>query len=115
MANEFLLPSVEEFSVDACDEFPTHSPIRVKIAIEKLEMHKRNLRKPESAAEAVQSKVDERTKDLSGKECTQAKKDAYTELHGCLDDEIQMRVHRMNLACQEKDSNRLWDLITACA
>ena len=107
LANEFLLPSVEGFTVGQRDEFPTHSPIRVKIATKKLVMQKRKLRKPDSAAEAIQRVMEEKTKDLIGKELSQAKKDVYGELHGCMIDEISMRRHRLSQAQAECDSNKL--------
>lgn len=75
----------------------------------------RNLRKPDSAAKAVQKQIEERKADLTGKECTQARRDDIVELYVCMAKEVTDRVCRMTQAQCDGDSKRLWDLIAACA
>ena len=107
LANEFLLPSVVGFRVDMCEDFPTHKPLQLKIVTHCLEMSRRKLRKPESAAEAVASKIDDVTKELQGQERTQARAKEMDNVHSLMDEEVQSRAFRMQAAADERDSNRL--------
>ena len=93
--------------------FPTHSPVQVKIAAKKVRTQTRRLRKPESAAEAIQAKIKERVADKTGKETSEVKRQQMEELHKYMDEEVGLRTCKVQEAKQSKDANRLWDLVTA--
>ena len=54
-------------------------------------------------------------KEAEGKESNGIRKMMYAQLHELMDEEIGSRRQRLHNARMMRDSNTLWDLITACA
>ena len=114
--NELLLPAVEKISVHRCDTFPTHSPVQICIATEKLQWERRRLRKPTDAAEEVQNKIEgELIKEEEGRARNALRKMMMTDLHEMMDEATVQRHERLEEAMKAKDTDRLWALITAAA
>ena len=89
IANAYLIPCIEGVRVHSSDEFPTHKPLQVKIAIAKLAVPRRTLKKTDSAAKR---KMEESVEELSeGK----ARKAIIGALHADMDEENQKRQFRM--------------------
>ncbi len=114
-ANEYLFPAVDGFRVQVSDDFPTHKPVQVRIATDTLITIQRKLRKPDSAAEAVQLQIEEAMESLEGKEKHDEKEKQMDKLHTYMDNEASSRYYRLCDAVARRNGEKLWDLITACA
>lgn len=104
-----MLQAVKGFQVDQSDKSPTHNPVGLAIATKSLAVKTRNLRKTESASEATIMRIEEITKDVGGNV------EVDHELHARTDEHVEARQQRMTYSTADRDSNRLWDLIIACA
>lgn len=113
LVNEYLLPAVVECKVCYDDTFPTHSPVRVAIASAKVPTQRRRLRQVDSAAIAIQEKIQSCIGDKTGKEATEENKVQVERLHAYMNMELEKRTDRMQEAQEQADAHRLWDLITA--
>ena len=116
IANELLLPAIEAFRVHRSDEFPTHAPLQLRVATQKLGYWTRRLRKPENAADAIRDHIDEAVKGVEeGKATADARKAHMQRLHAMMEAEMSERQTRFEEAGRMKDASRMWDLITAVA
>ena len=61
-ANEYIAPAIKSFEVINEGNFPTHRPIRVRIATAQLKTVTNQLRRPTNYATMFQEKVEEDTK-----------------------------------------------------
>ena len=66
ITNEHLTPAVKSFEIIQDANFPTHRPIRIKVATTKLTTTTNQLRKPTNFAKLFQDKVDEEVKAKQG-------------------------------------------------
>ena len=66
--NSLLLPAVAGMRVQDDDTFPTHQPVQIRLATTKLQMTYRKVQKTNSAAEAVEAKIEAACEELDGKE-----------------------------------------------
>ena len=113
LVNDILYDAVKGFRVMKDDLFPTHRPVQVCLDLKKLKVEKRTLRKPRSAAEAFEERIEEmmkENKDLNENEVRRKEKDA---LHQAIDEQISLREWRMSLAVNQSNADKLWDLIAA--
>ena len=65
------------------------------------------LRKAESATKAVEEAFEQRCDGWAGSEATKRRKELKAELHVHMDAEVKCRMHRLEHASQEGDTNRL--------
>ena len=113
LVNEYLLPAVVECKVCYDDTFPTHSPVSVAIASAKVPTQRRRLRQVDSAATAIQEKMQSCIGNKTGKEAADEKKAQVERLHAYMNMKFEKRTDRMQEAQGQADAHRLWDLITA--
>ena len=62
VTNEYLTPAVTSFHIDHSAKYPTHKPIRLRIATSKLTTVTNQLRKPTNFATLFQEKLDADTR-----------------------------------------------------
>ena len=62
ITNEHLTPAIKAFEVSHDANFPTHRPIRIRIATAKLKTVANQFRKPTNYATMFQEKVEKETK-----------------------------------------------------
>ena len=87
--NQRLLPAVKGFRVHRRDVYPTHWPVQVKLATEKLERQHRVLRKTRSVADAISQAIEEKVEAAEGKEKAATRSREMDELHDMMDKQLQ--------------------------
>ena len=113
LVNDILYDAVKGFRVMKDDLFPTHCPVQVSLDLKKLKMEKRTLRKPRSAAEAFEQRIDDKIKDNKDLNENEVRRNEKNALHQAIDDQISLREWRMSLAVKQGNADKLWDLIAA--
>ena len=63
LINDILYDAAKGYRVCKEDVYPTHRTIQISLDLEKLRIEARTLRKPTSAAEAFEERVEKITKD----------------------------------------------------
>ena len=130
ITNEHLTPAVLGFEIIDEADFPTHRPIRMKVASAKLKSVTNQLRRPTNFATLFQEKVDNEIKakqdamDAEAREKNEEPKKAdenairksnLDRLHGLMDKHIKSREFRLKKAVCLRDTTTQWDLIAAAA
>ena len=63
LINDILYDAAKGYRVSKEDVYPTHRPIQISLDLEKLRIENRTLRKPTSAAEAFEERVEQITNE----------------------------------------------------
>ena len=83
------------------------------MATTKLQMTYRKVQKANSAAEAVEAKIEAACEELDGKEKVEMKASMKAELHKRMDEQLDERKERLEKAEEGKDTTAMLKLITA--
>ena len=128
IVNDYLAPAVKGFEVINDSNFPTHRPIRMRIAVAQLKTVTNQLRRPTNYATLFQEKVDKDVKakqeemdaeaEAKGEKSKKAdeneiRKNNLSKLHGLMDKHIKEREPRIKRAVDQKNTTMQWDLIAA--
>ena len=126
ISNQCLTPAIKHFSVEQNANYPTHKPIRIKVATSELKTVTNQLRKPTNYATLFQEKLD---KDLAAKkdeaereakenneepkkvDINAVRKEHTQRLHNLMDKHLEKRKHRLQASAENKNTTRQCDLI----
>ena len=131
-ANEYLIPAIKKCEVDNAGDFPTHKPLIVEVMTDKLINTTNQINKPTNYAMLFEEKVqrefaaavkehEERPEEVKEKDTPKTKgpnegairKANEARFQAIMDRTIEDRRHRFNLAEQQKNTTRQWDLVAA--
>ncbi len=71
------------------------------------------MRKPQSAAEAFEERIEKQMAEGQDLNENAVRKEEKARLHEDIDEHLKAREHRMAFAAHQRNTNQLWDLITA--
>ena len=128
IVNEHLAPAVKVFEVNNDGNYPTHRPIRIRIATAQLKTTTNQLRRPTNYATLFQEKMDKDVKAKQEMMDAEAKangekakkvdenlirKSNLDKLHALMDKHLKEREPRIKRAVSQKNTTMQWDLIVA--
>ena len=111
LVNDILFDAAKGYRVSKEGLFPTHRPIQVCLDLAKLSVEKRTLRKPMSASDAFEEKVERMVEEgKDGAKENEIRKAEKQALHVAIDHQLEQREGRMTEAILQGDTGKLWGL-----